>query len=282
MKKGFLPVLIPAVLMILSGCNPFTTNVFSSFDKYEMPSLTDADDLIGARNDDDFYDNRKDNPEDKATVLETLADVYMDSSEDVEDQQYAAVMAADVHLKTSDTEEVMESLNSLVADAASGEEVYNEDDGDQPEVFFRTLFGEPPSGVSTSTYKAQVLIQLDAFYEAATPLEVYGETREAGAPIPPDINAGDTATKALMAGNTRAIIFYQDSATPMDDLAEYLATPKDASGNLPPGLNYVGTMPDFDQPTDILINPDPASPRYGSTGLKTVVNDGLDIDDLMS
>ena len=275
MKKNFLPVLIPVLLMVLSGCNPFTTNVFSSFDSYDMPSLTDSDELISARNDDQFYENLSD--EEKTVVLDTLEDVYSDSSEDVEDRQYAAVMAADVHLKTSNTEDVMESLNSVVADAASGEEVYSEEDGDQPEVFFRTLFGEPPTDISKAVYKAQVLVQLNAFYDAAAPLEAYGETREAGAPIPPDINAGDTATKALMAGNTRAIVYYQDSVTPMDDLADYLATPKDSGGNLPAGLSYVGTMPDFDQPTDILVNPD-----TGSTGLKTVVNDGIDIDDLMN
>ncbi len=277
MKRNFLPVMIPVLLMVLSGCNPFTTNVFSSFDKYDMPSLTDADELISAMYDDQFYENLSDS--EKETVLETLEDVYSDSSEDVEERQNAAVMAADVHLKTSDTEEVMESLNSLVADAANGEEVYSEEDGDQPEVFFRTLFGEPPSGVSKSAYKAEVLIKLNAFYEAAAPLEAYGETLEAGASAPPGVNEGDTATKALMAGNTRAIIYYQDPAVPdpMDALADYLATPRDSDGNLPAGLTYVGTMPDFDEPTDILVNPD-----SGSTGLKTVVNAGLDIDDLMN
>jgi len=273
--QGFLLIL----LFMMAGCNPFTTNLYSGIDQYKNPSLTDANALLDASDEPQFYESLKNDPDAKAQVLQTLADVYNDPAADHEKQQEAALMAASVHLKTSDTEEVMSNLNSLVGDAVSGEEVYKGDtSGDGPEVFFRTVFGEPPASsvMSFSDYKALVKIRLTAFKEAAKPLEVYGETRDAGVPIPSTLNKGDTATKALMAGMTRTIIYYLGGTDPIDTLADYLATPKDSSGNLPPGLTYATEPGSFDGPTDMLVNP-----VTGSKGLVTVVNDGLDIDSLL-
>jgi hypothetical protein len=277
MSKRFGMAFSLILLFLLSSCNPFTTNLYSSFDKFQNPDLTDVDEILAASDEPQFYENLANDPDAKAQVLATLSDVYNDPDASEEKRQDAAIMAADVYLKTSDTEEVMSNLNSLVGDAVSGEDVFSgSGDSDGPEVFFRSLFGEPPEDIPFATYKATVVMRLDAFKDSAAPLEAYGETRESGAPIPIGLNTGDTATKALMAGITRTIIYYLGGSDPVDDLATYLATPK-VDGDLPDGLDYASTPPDYDGPSDMLVNP-----LTGSTGLVTVVNDGLDLDSLMN
>jgi len=278
-----LPLLL---LFLLSGCNPFTTNLYSSFDKFKNPDLTDADALLDAADEPQFYENLKNDPEAKAQVLATLSEVYNDPAEDPDKKQEAALMAANVYLKTSDTEEVMSNLNSLVGDAVSGEDVFGgSSDTDGPEVFFRAIFGEPPADVPTATYKAQVLIQLSAFRDSAEPLQIYGENLEVTHASPPGTNDGDNATKALMAGMTRTLLYYIDKPTAaekMDVLATYLSTKKDSDGNVPYTISYKAEMPDYDGPNDMLR--DPADPtNLAKDGLITVVEfGGLDLDSLFN
>jgi hypothetical protein len=284
-RKSLYPGLFLALLFVLSSCNPFTTNIYSGLDKFKNPDLTDANALLDSSDEPQFYENLKDDPEAKALVLKTLAEVYNDPTAPDEKQQEAALMAADVYLKTSDTEDVMSNLNSLVGDAVSGEDVFSGDTGDDgPEVFFRAIFGEPPVGVPQATYKATVVIQLAAFRESAEPLQIYGEKLEETGVSPPGTIDGDNATKALMAGMTRTLMHYIDAGTPaakLDILATYLSTPKDVDGNVP-GISYVSGMPDYDGPNDMLV--DPADPgNTDKDGLQTVVSfGGLDLDSLFS
>lgn len=277
MTKKMLPVMILALLMVLSSCNPFTTNLYSSFDKFKNPDLSDANELLDAADEPQFYENLKDDPDAKAQVLDTLQDVLDDSSASDEKKQEAALMMMDVHLKTSDTEEVLVNLNSVVVDAMSGE--VEMDGADGPETIFRTIFGEPPSPYS-SAYKALVVIQLSAFLEAAEPLEEYGEILQVTGSSPPGTNDGDNATKALMAGMTRTLVYYIDAGTTAAKiaiLAEYLATPKAADGSVPYTITYddPGSALDaIEGPADMLV--DPANPT--EDGLVTVVELAIDLD----
>ena len=283
MSKKLMPGMILVLLVVLSGCNPFTTNLYSGIDNFKNPDLSSADDVLDASDEPQFYENLKDDPAAKQQVLDTLQDVLDDPDADSEQQQEAALMIADVHLKTSDTSDTMSNLNSLVGDAVSGEEVFNSD-GDGPEVFFRAIFGEPPAGVPKATYKAGVIIQLNAFLSAAEPLQYYGETLEVTGASPPGTNDGDNATKALMAGMTRTLVYYINAGTTaakVDILAEYLATPKNADGTVPYSIDYgVDGIPDYDGPSDMLADPaDPSNPD--KDGLKEVVAfGGLDLDAL--
>ncbi len=288
------------LMLLLSGCNPFTTNIYSGIDEYRMPDLDDVDEVLDAANDPDFYDNLKDDPKAKQKVLETLEETYNDPDEDEETRQEAAIMAADVHLKTSDTEETLDNFNDLISDAVNGEEIYDPDSGDGPEVLFKSLFGDPPYPVGTSTtsssyisYKALVVTQLNGFLLAVPALQVYGNNVNAGFPIPPDSNAGDTATKALMAGLTRYISYMLDvdgdnstvsdagyvsgiEAADVERLAVYLANP-DPAATLEGQYKRELTVPDGIDEIEYFLT-DPVS---GDKGIYYAVNAGLDINSLM-
>ena len=301
MKKSFAGGFSALLLMLLlNGCNPFTTNIYSGIDKYKMPDLDDVDEVLDAANDPDFYENLKDDPKAKEKVLETLEDTYNDPDEDEETRQVAALMAADVHLKTSDTEDTLDNFNDLISDAANGEEIYDSDSGDGPEVLFKSLFGDPPYPVGTSTtsssyisYKKLVTTQLNGFLLAIPALQAYGNNVNAGFPIPPDANAGDTATKALMAGLTRYISFMLDvdgdnssvsdagyvsgiESADVDRLAVYLANP-DSDANLEGQYRRELTVPDDVDEIEYFLT-DPVS---GDKGIYYAVNAGLDINSLM-
>ena len=275
MKKRIFPGLLTVlILLVLTGCNPFTTNLYSGIDKYKQPDLNDVDALLDDMDEPQFYENL--NEEEKQQVLDTLEEVYSDPTAPTEKQQEAALMAVDVHLKTSDTEETMTNFNSLVGDAVEGEDI---PDVSAPEELFRELFGEPPAGMTEAqrvTYRDEVVKpQLVAFYSVCDPLEAYGQTLKAGIPAPPETNAGDTATKALMGGMTRTMLYYIDDPAPIDVLSDYLSRP--AAEVTPSPVVYKPEMPDFDGPSDMLVDPADSS----RDGLKYVVEDGLgDIDEL--
>ncbi|OQY35440.1 MAG: hypothetical protein B6241_00620 [Spirochaetaceae bacterium 4572_59] len=289
------------ILFSLAGCNPFLTNIYSGIDKYKMPDLGDVDDIIDSSKDDAFYDKLEDDPAAKAEVLETLKDAYQDESADDETRQEAALMAADVHLKTSNTEDVMDNFNDLVGDATTMdnddfEEAYNMD---TPEGLFKSLFGDPPYESGTPAddparvaYHDIVWVQLEAFILAVEPLESYGLLIKAGAPKPPDVNAGDTATKALMAGLTRFITYSLDvdndsssdtdyvsgiEAEDINKMAYYLADPDD----VPLVYNRQPENTSDEEDVNFYLR-DPVDPTgVDSDGLYYAVNDGLDISKLL-
>ncbi|MBF9015691.1 hypothetical protein [Oceanispirochaeta sp. M2] len=285
MNKRMLPGLVLVLLIVLSGCNTFTTNLYSGIDNFKNPDLTNADDLLDAADEPQFYENLKNDPAAKAQVLETLQSVLDDPDASDEKKQEAALMMTDVHLKTTNTEDTMSNLNSLVGDAVSGEDVF-EGSGDGPETFFRAIFGEPPAAISFADYKAAVTIQLNGFLAAAEPLQHYGETLEVTGTSPPGTNDGDNATKALMAGMTRTLVYYIDASTEaarVDILASYLATPKNPDGSIPYTITYregEGGIPDFNGPSDMLVDPaDPTNPDKDGL-VEVVAFGGLDLDSL--
>lgn len=271
----------------LIGCNPFTTNLYSSFDKYKMPDLGDVDEVLGAADDPAFYDNLEDDPEAKQEVLDTLEESYSDPAVDDETRQQAALVAVDVHLKTSDTADTLNSFNDLISDAVNGEEVFDAD-SDGPEALFKSLFGDPPYPDGTSAtasarvnYKAGVKVQLEAFLGAIGPLEAYGDNLKAGIPAPPGANPGDMATKALMAGLTRFIAYsLGTNPDPIEDddvdaLADYLADPSPTAS-----LTYVrqpAVPPGEDEVEFYLKDPTDST----NDALVYVVNDGLDLSSLL-
>jgi len=275
-----LPGLILVLLVLLSGCNPFTTNLYSGIDKFKNPDLTDADALLDAADEPQFYENLKDDPAAKQQVLDTLQDVLDDPDATEETKQEAALMMTDVHLKTSETQETMSNLNTVVSDAVDGNVTFDAADGG-PEVFFRTLFGEPPatSVMSFTEYKALVTLQLNGFLGAVESLEAYGEGIQAGYPIP-DVNHGDNATKALMSGMTRTLVYYisaSSQAAKVDLLATYLATPKNGDTLPARGFEYdIDMDAQFTTASDMLIDP-----VTGEDGLIAVVElGGIDLDSL--
>ncbi len=237
------------LLVLLVSCNPFSMNIFSGIDNMEMPDLTSTSDLLSVADEPQFYENLSNDPDAKAQVISTLEDAMYNST-DTTTQQEAALMLADVHLKTSGSDETLSNLNSVIGDALDGEEVF---DPDNPETLLDAIFDD-------SLSQAEIAEQLQAFYDAATALETYGNTLEDNDP-PNDTNSGDAATKALISGAAKFII---DSGNTVDDVAAYVATGS-------PALT-VGAVTD---PSEIFD----ATP-----GLLNVVDEGLGvgaIDDLL-
>ncbi len=301
MKKTFIGgISAVLLLMLLTGCNPFTTNIYASFDTYKMPDLGDVDEVLDAADDPDFYENLADDPEAKQEVLDTLEETYNDPDEDEETRQEAALMAADVYLKTADTDETLDNFNDLISDAANGEDVFDSEGGDGPDILFKSLFGDPPYAAGTPAtdpayvaYRALVEVQLDAFLKAIPALEVYGNNVNSGIPVPPDSNAGDTATKALMAGLTRYLTYMLDAdgdnssasdagyvsgieAGDVDLLADFLADPEPGA-TLDGQYNRELSVPDGVDEIEFFLT----DPVDDDPGIYYAVNAGLDISSLM-
>ncbi len=296
-RRIFHFTVILLVILFMAGCNPFTTNIYSGFDKYKMPDLGDVDDVLSAAHDASFYENLEDDEDAKAEVLETLEDTYNDPDVDDETRQEAALMAVDVHLKTSNTEDTMTNFNDLISDAANGEEVYDEDDG--PEILFKSLFGDPPYPEGTPVtdskrvdYTANVRVQLQAFLYSVEPLEAYGAILKSGAPAPPDTNRGDTSTKALMSGLVRFICYSLDSDNDnsgsgeyvagieegdLDTMAYFLADP-DPEASLEDEYNREPEQPEDEDDEIKFYLSDPVT---GDDGLYYAANDGLNLKELM-
>jgi hypothetical protein len=280
MKKSLLSGLLLTVLFISGSCNPFTANVYSSFDKYKNPDLTDPAALLDAANEPQFYEFLMNDPEAREQVIDTLQGILDDANATDLSKLVAALMISNTYLKTSDTSNIMDNLNSLAQDAISGDIPLSGVDGG-PELVFRLAFGEPPDSLSKEEYKVVVLTQLNAFLSAAEPLQAYGEILEVTEDSPPGTNDRDNATKALLAGRTRTMAYYIDAPTTAESLnilAEYLATPRDADGGIPYKITYSPFSPIFGGLEDMLEDPaDSENPK--KNGLKKVVNfGGIDMD----
>lgn len=257
LRLGFILILFT----FLGACNPFDMNIYSSVDKMKMPDFGDGDELLFEAGQPQLYEYLKNHPGDKDKALKTLENMYKGSA-GTETQQKAALMAADVHMKTSGADEVVENLNNVIQDSVDGKAVYEKN---KPEAFIKKLFGEKPSGMSDSEYKDKVKKQLKAFQEAAAPLNAYGKTLDSSS-APEGINKGDVAIKAVLAGAASAVLKHVDSDNDkaIEKLADYLVNPAG-------GLSYK-TAPNFDSPSDIL--------KDGNEGILKVVNNFTDIDDL--
>ncbi len=267
-----------ALFILLGSCNPFEMNLYSSFDKMDMPNFNDGDALLDSSSQKQLYKHLKENPSDKNAALKALGKLYgANSTADTKTQQKAAIMATDVMLKTSGADEVLENLNNVANDAINGKEIYDPDKG--PEDFVKTLFGEKPSNMSQTAYKEKIKEQLKAFNDAAGPLNSYGNNLKNGEPISEDTNVGDLAIKAVMAGVTNTIIenmkdTNEEGDSLSDDeklekLAEYLAAPEESQME----IDYKEDYKQPDKPSDILKD-------GGNAGLLKVVNDFKDIDEL--
>ena len=292
-------ILAGVLLFVLSGCNPFTTNIFSSIDPYQMPDLGDAGEILDAANDPDFYENLSEDETAKQEVLDTLQDVLDDPNADDETKQEVALVMADVFLKTADTDETLDNFNDLISEAANDSSAMEEKVSGGPDILFKSLFGDPPYGADTAitdparvAYTELVSTQLEAFLLCIPSLEIYGNYYNQGI-VPIDSNAGDTATKALMAGLTRYLCYMLDSdndnstasadgyvsgieAGDIITLAAFLADPAE-DATLDGQYNRELTVPDDVDEIEYFLT----DPIDGDKGIYYAVNAGLDISALM-
>ncbi|MDA3810287.1 MAG: hypothetical protein PF518_08125 [Spirochaetaceae bacterium] len=256
--------------------NPFMTNLFSSFDYYELPSsFSSAGDLLDAPKDElldalgdsidqDFIDN----------VISLLEEaITTPASEATSEDQEAALLLADVYLVTTDADDTVNNVNDLLLDAVSDPDSLN---FDNPEDIITDLFALDES-LTPGQQEDIVEAQLLAFLGAADALGYYGETMIEGLGTNPDVNTGDTAATAMIAGMTSYFIENAVVDSSVDPVVPL--TQEQAIAAIRDSIVYGTDMPDMaPNPTvdDALTTEDMLNAMLGD-GLAEVVGDGFDL-----
>ena len=171
----------------------FGTNFFGVFESYDAPNYQSATsaDLVAAAEDDRFFEEMSE--EEADAVVATLALTYNNDALPDDEQADAALLAADVYIKTSAASETMTVLNSIVGDAINGTTPDFEDN-----TFISTLFSNDP---------VELADQLEALAGAADALAAYGGLLATDSTlVSQDDNPGDTATLALVGGVVAALL----------------------------------------------------------------------------
>jgi hypothetical protein len=271
-------ILVSLFIFVMNSCdgNPFMTNLFSSFDYYELPSsFSSAGDLLDAPKDElldalgdsidqDFIDN----------VISLLEEaITTPASEATSEDQEAALLLADVYLVTTDADDTVNNVNDLLLDAVSDPDSLN---FDNPEDIITDLFALDES-LTPGQQEDIVEAQLLAFLGAADALGYYGETMIEGLGTNPDVNTGDTAATAMIAGMTSYFIENAVVDSSVDPVVPL--TQEQAIAAIRDSIVYGTDMPDMaPNPTvdDALTTEDMLNAMLGD-GLAEVVGDGFDL-----
>lgn len=220
MKKilqGFIPLLIISFLVSCNG-NPFMNNIFSGVDVYELPdSFGSTGEILDEAGDDGFLDALAEDEELAAEVIATLEESLPDDpAQATSEDQEAALLLADVHLATSEADETINNVNDLLVEAVNDPESLN---FDNPEDVVADLF-QVDMTQTQAEQEAAVAEQLEAFLAAADALDFYGDTIIAGSDPSSEVNDGETAATAMIAGMTAYMVANVDSGdgtTPMSE-----------------------------------------------------------------
>lgn len=254
MRRIFLTALLSAAVLIgFSSCDQglFQTNIFAGFESFESPSADNAEDLLGARDDDRFYDeiaggDINDPDSYVSQVIDSLSDVTADDPA----YQEANLMLADVYMAATGADEVFDEFNTQLVGFIETGEIPGEDlnnTGDLLKLFFDdTLTSD------------ELSVQLQGLVEAASYLSIYGSTLADG--TPDGVNPGDVAAQALLAGIVSAVV--TENGGDVTTLADAIVNNTTDSLALPVGSSL----------TEILTNSDP--------DLASVVTAGLDLSAL--
>lgn len=274
--KKVLNILITVLMAFaIASCsgNPFMNNIFSSFDKYELPSsFSTIDDVLDEAGDDGFLDALTEDEQLIEDVIALLEGVLDDDPADAD--QEAALLLADVHLAASGADDTINNVNELLIDAIDDPDSL---DIESPGDLMRDLFDLDPS-LTQAEQKVEVARQLQALLGAAEALAFYGETMaEQGSS--PEVNSGETAATAVMAGMTAYMIenaVVDNTADPVIPLSEEDAIAAIAAAIVDPLNNDfpdTEANPDVD---DAETTGDMIDAMLGP-GLAEVVADGFDL-----
>jgi len=201
--KGILMLIMAASLMyLMMGCEDLLTfNLFSSFDTPKTPSadtfdaMTDGeliDEVTVLLESDTFLEDISQDDEIKSAVVGNLTEIYADGSEsDLEDQQRAALLVAEIALETTAAGDVADDFVNVLT-----EYIENPPVSGDPGSIAETMVGNVFSRVTAENFDET----LDALLAAADAYTFYGETLDdSGEVIVPDgINSAAVAQDAVV------------------------------------------------------------------------------------
>lgn len=198
--KKILNIFVMAIIVsAITSCNgnPFMNNLFSDFDKYELPSSFDnADDILRESGDDGFLDALADDPELTDMVIDILDDVLSENPADADQEQ--ALLLADVYLVSSGADVTVNKVSNIITDPSSL-------DFENPENLITDLI-DPDLSLSPAEQKADVVKQLNALLNSAAALDFYGETMINGQSPSPEVVTSELLAPALLGGMTSFMI----------------------------------------------------------------------------
>jgi hypothetical protein len=270
-RTAVLFVLVVAAALVLSGCpNMFTMNLFAGLSGPQKPDVTKLrempeEDAIQQLSEDatspQFYENLE-NDEDqggtaKEELLGYLGEVYSDDDDDDGDgvggvdtpeEQKAALLAADVHLKTTDGDKVVDNVVSTVLtlmDEGSAEDDGEHGDGDatdggteedpvkQAQDVMKSLFqnedGTDPSPEDFTKTLDALAKAADAYKAFGSSLKQDPDTGEWNAPE--GTNLGSVAQSAMVSvAADAAVKLVDDDPQVLYDFIYEGEEPKDEAG----------------------------------------------------
>lgn len=221
MKKiGQLGLLGVILLLVISCSNGlFGTNLFAPFEgEYKMPNIESSEDITEAAEDDRFYEKVQSwEDEEVEKMVKTLDVSATDEKVNPIDRKKAAITAGNVRIASAGAKEAVEEANNFISEyiveqinkrGKEDEEPQDEDsqfDINRPGATIKKLF-------KNDVTAEEVERQLSGFYKAKSAFETYGrllgeDVERQGEPeIPPGVNSGDVAAKALLAGVVSSLV----------------------------------------------------------------------------
>ncbi|MCX7028711.1 MAG: hypothetical protein NTU62_01145 [Spirochaetes bacterium] len=216
-----------AVLFALAGCAQlFEFNLFGALDTPPVPTAADyegADGLVDL----DKLDEDLDSPavvdamtdEVVAEIEQNIWDDYLDDGVSGEEDQLAAILYADLALKTSGGEELVNNIAEVILeDLIDGTSTVADILADiiPPEAL------EDPTGLTFAAMVNALLTANDAYLLLGASIDQIAPFGEAdpGATLPPSALPGDVAQKAIVACTMRATVDAIMTAPPPPDVSE--------------------------------------------------------------
>jgi hypothetical protein len=264
--------LLISIIFFLISCeeNPFLNNIFSSFDKYELPSsFSSVGDVLDASSDDQFIDELVKNDELTDDVIDLLDDcIGKDPSNADSEDQEAALLLADIYLARVNADDTINNVNDLLVEFMNDSESL---DFSTPEAILQELFLLDPS-LSVDEQKNLVEAQLSALVAASQALAFYGLTMSEGGLDPSvEVNAGETAVIAIISGLTEFLITNMECST-QDEAIVALAATIVEDEPLPSLNSDAQDELDADSTFEEMLD------NILADGLTDVINDGFNLD----
>lgn len=253
MSRVTTTVLAVGVVFALAGCAPLLEfNLFRGIDARPVPTAAEYETAEGLdRLGEDLNSPavvEAMTPEVVAEIENHLWDTYLDDGVSGEDDQQAAILYADLALKTSEGEALVNNIVQALLDETI--------DGSVADLLQQIIPSEALEDQSVFEAMVNALLLANEAYlllGASIDLDDDGEADD-GATLPPDALPGDIAQKAIVAYTMRvmvdAIVAYPDpdmsEADALDEL--YLIATDDPGAD----TDLAGITPSLTQPTQIL------------------------------
>ncbi|MBN2050226.1 MAG: hypothetical protein JW760_07250 [Spirochaetales bacterium] len=200
MKKTALSgILLAALVLMLSGCAElFTFNLFDGLEQVnaartvaditEKPASEGLEELDDLMDSDNFVDSLAEDPESKEALLDYLDKIASDPEAETGDRQTALILSADIEIKTTGGDDLVNNVAGLLTDPSVLEE------GGEPQDLFTALV---PEEVESSEEMTAMLL---GFMDAAATFEALGNTLDPNDPdsLETDATLGDLAQTALI------------------------------------------------------------------------------------